>query len=122
VHVERPVAPPLQRERIADLHVLLLELIVTGIDIIDLEADLDRLFARARTWCRGAARAGRPPRSKIYLAMEKLAGLDLVQIQRTRRLFFCVIANRRRVWLTVSTSSGTSRCAAGVRSMWIRGG
>ena len=44
-HLERPVAPPLQLQRIAQGHALLLQPVVKGVHVLDFEVNLDRLFA-----------------------------------------------------------------------------
>ena len=44
--LERPIAPPLQGERIADGDAILLQTVVERVDVLHFEVDLDGLLAR----------------------------------------------------------------------------
>src|SRR5204863_1136860 len=52
-NLERPVPPPLQRQRITDRHSLLRQVLVERIDVPDFEIDFNRLLAG---WCGRSAR------------------------------------------------------------------
>ena len=71
-------------------------------------------------------REGGVPTSKIYLAMEKLAGLGLAQIQPTRPKLFAALppdtVADRAISRTASRSCGARRCAICRKSISILGG
>jgi transcriptional regulator TrmB len=96
---ERPIAPPLEGERITDGDAPFLQAVVERVNVFPEHVGLtlyERKALMALMLCGVAdaatlCREGSVPSSKIYLAMERLAGLGLVQVQPTRPKMFAAL-------------------------------